>query len=74
MGRAPFEGFANGIVLSGKFAYVSDESSGLRKFDIGDPAAPKFIGLYRTPGEPAGVSLHNGRLIVPDSFSLFVLR
>jgi hypothetical protein len=74
IGSAPFDGFANGVAIRGDFAYVSDETFGVRKFDVSRPASPKAAGGFKTPGEPYGVRVEGDLVIVPDSFSLFVLK
>ncbi len=74
IGSAPFDGFANGVAIRGNFAFVSDETYGVRRFDIKQPASPKPAGSFKTPGEPYGVRIEGDLVIVPDSFSLFILR
>jgi len=74
VGEAPFEGFATGIAAKGKVVYVSDETMGVRAFDISAPGSPKPAASFRTTGEPAGVKLVNDLVIVPDAYSLFILK
>ena len=47
---------------------------GLRTFDVSRPASPKPAGGFPTPGEPYGVRVEGGLIVLPDSFSLFILK
>jgi hypothetical protein len=42
--------------------------------DISNPKAPKIVGSFDTPGEPAGVTVCGEYLVVLDSFSLLILK
>jgi hypothetical protein len=38
--------FADGVALSGGYAYMSDEGSGLRVIDVSDPSSPTTVGHW----------------------------
>jgi len=40
-----------GIYISGSYAYVADEDSGLQIINVSNPAAPTLIGSFGIPGE-----------------------
>ncbi|MFQ5455565.1 MAG: hypothetical protein ACE5EA_05075, partial [Nitrospirota bacterium] len=42
-------GYAYGIYVSGKYAYVADGGAGLQIVDISNPNAPALAGAYNTP-------------------------
>jgi hypothetical protein len=50
-------GRAEGIALSGNYAYIANYYSGLQIIDISDPSNPTFKGSSATPGEARGVAL-----------------
>jgi hypothetical protein len=62
------------VTVNGDFAYLSDETSGLKKIDIRNPRMPKLIAFYDTPGESADVVIQGDYIVVPDSFSLMILK
>ena len=55
-------------------AYISDETKGILKIDIKKPEEPKLVASFDTPGESASVVVYGEYVIVPDSFSLIVLK
>jgi len=67
-------GFANGVTIKGNYAYLSDEISGLKKIDISHPSSPRLVSLFNTPGESAGALVCGEYIVVPDSFSLLILK
>ncbi len=42
-------GYARDVCVDGRYAFVADESGGLRVYDTGNPSAPAFLGAYQ-PG------------------------
>ena len=74
MGSFEALGFANGISIKGKYAYLSDETSGIKKIDVSDPSNPRLVASFETPGESSGIVIHGEYLIVPDTHSLLVLK
>jgi len=50
-------GSAEGIAVSGNYAYVADWDSGLRVINIAIPAQPIEVGHYDTPGYAYGVAV-----------------
>jgi hypothetical protein len=67
-------GFANGITIWGEYAFVSDETTGLKIIDIRNPRAPKIVASYDTPGEAVGGFQSGDYIFVPDTFSLIILK
>jgi hypothetical protein len=74
VGSCATEDFANGIVVKGEFAYVSDAGSGLEKFDISRPSSPRLVAAYNTPGDAQAVALDDSFIFVSDSYSLLILK
>ena len=74
VGALEMDGFANAVTVSGDFAYISDETSGIKKIDIRNPKDPKLVVAFDTPGESASILVHGEYIIVPDSFSLMILK
>ena len=58
-----------GVALSGNYAYVADDTSGLQIIDISDPANPTFKSSYDTPRYAHGVALSGNYAYVADSNS-----
>jgi len=52
------------IAVSGSYAYVADCQ--LRIFDISDPAGPRLVGTYDTPGQAWGVAVAYPHVYVAD--------
>jgi hypothetical protein len=48
------------VAISGDYAYVADEASGLQVIDISDPTSPVSAGSYDTPGNTHGVAVSGG--------------
>jgi PKD repeat protein/subtilisin family serine protease len=57
------------VAVSGTYAYVADNSSGLRVIDISDPANPTEVGFYDTPGYANGVAVSGSYAYVADWIS-----
>jgi hypothetical protein len=49
IGSCAIEGFATGVAVLGKYAFVAGPHFGLRIIDISDPKRPKQIGTYVPP-------------------------
>jgi subtilisin-like proprotein convertase family protein len=43
-------GLAQGVVVSGTYAYVADGHGGLRVVDVSNPQRPRSVGVYPTSG------------------------
>lgn len=56
-----------GVAVAGTRAYVADWLSGLRIYDVADPAAIVELGSRRTGGFPAHVAIVKDRLYVAES-------
>ncbi|WP_455375556.1 LVIVD repeat-containing protein, partial [Kaarinaea lacus] len=52
--------------ITGHLAYVADWFSGLHIYDISNPATPRHIGNFHTPGSSKGVIVENGYAYVGD--------
>ena len=59
-------GDAKGVVVSGSYAYVADDSAGLRIINISDPAHPTETGFYDTPGTAWKVVVSGSYAYVAD--------
>ncbi len=59
-------GFAMDIALQGQYAYIADQTGGLRVFDISIPTAPVEVAVYDTPGSAEGVDIFGTRAYVAD--------
>ena len=60
--------------MSGRYAYVADSDSGLRVIDVSNPANPREVGSFDTPGTAEGVAILNGCAFVADGgFGLRVI-
>ena len=49
LGNYNTSGFAEGVILSGSTAYVTDGESGFQIVDVSNQKSPKRIGGYNTP-------------------------
>jgi len=74
VGSCAVEDFANGVAVDADFAYVTDTNAGIKKIDIRDPAAPRLIASFDTPGEATSPVLAGEFIIVPDAFSLLIIK
>ena len=59
-------GTAFGVFVSGSYAYVADEESGLQIINVSNPASPTLAGSYDTPGYADGVSVSGSYAYVAD--------
>ncbi|MCF6362392.1 MAG: hypothetical protein L3J88_03375 [Gammaproteobacteria bacterium] len=53
-------------VIRDNILYVADWFSGLHLYDIRDPANPRHLGNYHTPGSSKGVTLYGDYALVGD--------
>jgi len=60
---------ANGVAISGDYAYVVDEDFGLRVVDISDPTSPALIATCNTPGASYGIAISGDYAYVADGSS-----
>ena len=68
-------GDAKGVAVSGPYAYVADYDAGLQVLDVSDPANPRRVGGYRTPGVARSVAVSGNYAYVADGdWGLQVLR
>jgi hypothetical protein len=58
-------GYAD-VALQGNYAYVADDSAGLRVIDISDPAAPVEVGAYDTPGTATRLVVNGNYVYLAD--------
>ena len=58
-----------GVAVSGNYAYVADDESGLRVIDITNPSSPFEAGYYDTPGYASGVAVAGNYAYVADGYS-----
>ncbi|MFZ2969753.1 MAG: hypothetical protein WA063_01245 [Minisyncoccia bacterium] len=59
-------GYAEGIYVSGKYAYVADYDYGLQIIDISNPASPTLTGTYNTSGNAWSVHVSGKYAYVAD--------
>jgi hypothetical protein len=57
---------AQGVALTGGYAYVAAGENGLYVVDVSDPAAPTAVGHYDTPGEARAVTVAGTLAYVAD--------
>jgi hypothetical protein len=57
------------VQVVGNYAYVADDSSGLRIIDISNPTAPILKGTYDTPNGASGVQVVGNYAYVADGSS-----
>jgi len=62
-------GWANGVAVSGDYAYVADGYLGLRVIDIKNPASPTEVGFYDTPIFSGDVKVSGNYAYVADKSS-----
>ena len=59
--------YANGVTLSGSYAYVADSGQGLRVIDISSPSTPNEVAFYDTPGYAQRVAITGNYAFVADN-------
>lgn len=64
IGRVPFGGVAEDIVVADNTAYVAAGSAGMVIVDVADPAAPAVLSEVPTDGSAVGVAYSDGRAYV----------
>ncbi len=62
-------GVARDVAISGDYAFVADNYSGLHVIDISDPSVPDSVGSYDTPGSAYGVAISGDYAFVADDSS-----
>jgi hypothetical protein len=55
-----------GFAISGNYAYVACGSAGMTVIDISNPALPRIVGSYDTPGWAYGVAVEGNYAYVAD--------
>jgi hypothetical protein len=68
-GSCDTPGDAYDVAVSGNYAYVADQLSGLQVIDISDPTNPTSAGSYDTPGSAYGVAISGDYAYVADRLS-----
>ncbi|MDH5751835.1 MAG: hypothetical protein OEZ59_05395, partial [Deltaproteobacteria bacterium] len=58
--------WAYGVTVSGNYAVVADSSSGLKIFNISNPADPRKVGEYDTPGSAYDVAVSGKFAYIAD--------
>ncbi len=53
-------------MIADPYAYVAGGSSGLRIVDIANPASPREVGAYDTPGSAYGIAVASSYAYVAD--------
>jgi hypothetical protein len=64
IGRVPFGGVAEDLVVVDNTAYVAAGSAGMVTVDVGDPAAPVVLSEVPTDGSAVGIAYADGRAYV----------
>jgi hypothetical protein len=62
-------GEAYGVVISGIYAYLADDTNGLQVIDISNPANPQRVGGYDTSGRALSVVLSGNFAYVADDWA-----
>jgi hypothetical protein len=57
------------VVLQSNYAYIAQGYNGLHIFDISNPADPKEVGFYDTPGYACGLAVEGNYAYVADGES-----
>lgn len=63
---AVFPNVVQDVAVAGIYAYVATGASGLRVFDVSDPAKPVAMGEYNTPGSARSVAVAGSFAYVAD--------
>jgi len=72
-GRYDTAGRADGVIVSGNYAYVAGGSNGLVIVDVTDKSAPTLAGSYDTGGWAEGVALSGDYAYVAEGYNGFVI-
>ncbi|MDO8335677.1 MAG: kelch repeat-containing protein, partial [Candidatus Saccharibacteria bacterium] len=59
-------GGARGVQVSGKYAYVADDTSGLQIIDVSVPTSPTLVSTYNTSGSALGIKVAGNYAYVAD--------
>lgn len=62
-------GYANGVDVSGDYAFVAAGSAGLQVVDVSDRSAPHVVASLDTPGNANDVRVVGGRAYVADGIA-----
>jgi len=73
VGGLTTEGGAVRVAVSGNFAYVADQASGLAIVDISNPADPTLAGNFNTDGTAYDVAVSGNYAYVADGLGLRIL-
>jgi hypothetical protein len=68
VGYCDTPGRAEGVAVSGDYAYVADYGEGLRVIDVSTPGSPVEVGFYDTPGTAYRVEVAGDYAYVADSW------
>jgi len=66
IGGVDTPGSAYGVAVSGGYAYVADQHSGLQVIDISNPSSPEILAAVDTPGWANGVAALGSHAYVAD--------
>ena len=66
LGSYDTPGSAEGVFVSGNYAYVADGLYGVRIIDVSDPASPVEVAYYDSPGQAHRVFVEGNLLYVAD--------
>ena len=67
VGYYPTPGGAQGVAVTGGYAYVADKTRGVRVVDVTDPYVPTETGSYETLGAPWAVVVYEDYAYVADN-------
>ena len=73
VGNVITPGYAEGVAISGSYAYVADYAAGLQVIDITDPASPQLVGGVDTPHYAEGIAISGNHAYVADWSGLQVI-
>ncbi len=66
-------GTARGVYVSGNYAYVADDTSGLKIINISNPDLPTLTGTYGTVGNARGVYVSGDYAYVTNQIALEII-
>jgi len=69
VGYCPTPSLAFAVAVAGDYAYVADDSAGLRVISVADPAHPSEVGYCDTPDAAWGVAVAGNYAYVADGYS-----